>query len=132
MRSPDRPEAGAFDTGSGPGRDNLAERLSRLPDNHPSSPRAGQEGLGPDGPDADLEDPGPDEDGPTGPDPDDAPGPDDEPGPDGPPATGTRSASRPATTGGGPRDPFRPWFADGGPAEPWFAADRGGPANPAG
>ena len=129
MRSPDRPEAGAFDPGgSGPGRDNLAERLSRLPDSHPSSPRAEQEGRGPDdqGSDADLEDPGPDDAGPPGPDPDD------EPGLDVPPASGTRPAFRPAGGGGGARDAYRPWFADGGPADPWFAADPGGSANPAG
>lgn len=128
MRLPDRPEAGAFDTGaSGPGRDDLAERLSRLPDNHPSGLRDEPEGRGPDepGPDADLEDTGPDEDGPPGPDPDD------EPGPDGPAATGARPAFGPAGAAGG-QDPYRPWFAGGGPAEPWFAAEPGGPANPAG
>ena len=69
MRLPDRPEAGPIDAGaSGEGRDKLAERLARLPDGHPSSPRSEPQDLRPDAAQADdldldqdgAEPPGPD------------------------------------------------------------------------
>ena len=121
MRAADRPEAGSFDGD----RDDLAGRLSRLPDAHPSSPRdpAGEperddlaaEDAGLDEPesDADPEEPGPDGEEQSG-----------EPGPDGPGSSAGRPGLR-AVGGAGPRDPYRPWFADGGPGQPWFAADQG-------
>jgi hypothetical protein len=117
MRAADRPGAGSSDGD----RDDLAGRLSRLPDAHPSSPRDQAGELEPD--DVAGEDAAPDELEPAG-DPAE-PGPDDkeppaEPGPDG----SGPSVSRPGG-GSGPRDRYRPWFADGGPGQPWFAADSG-------
>jgi hypothetical protein len=126
MRASDRPAAGSFDRD----RDDLAGRLSRLPDGHPSSPRdlAGEPGpedvapedsepedLGPADPaaDAELYEPGPEGDEPSA-----------ETGGDLPRSAAGRPGLRPLS-GGGPREPYRPWFADGGPGEPWFAAEPG-------
>jgi hypothetical protein len=121
MRASDRPGAGSFDGDRG----DLAGRLARLPDAHPSSPRdpAGEPGpddvaaedAGPDelGPEADLEEPGPDGEEESG-----------EPGTEVPGPSVSRPGLR-AAGGAGPRDPYRPWFADGGPGQPWFAADPG-------
>jgi hypothetical protein len=137
MRQSDRPEPGPFTARDG----NLAERLARLPDRHPSSPardRADESGYpadraealaeaeaevepGDDAEPADAEEPGQDEAAETGPD-------------------GGRAARPHPAAGGSPdrggrggQGPYRPWFAGGGPAEPWFAADLGsGPASPGG
>jgi len=120
MRLPDRPEPGSFRTD----QDNLAGRLSRLPDGHPSSPRAEWRERGPDElepPDAAQEpdDPGAEPPGPA----DDL---DPVPRERGVPLP--RSGSRPTGDAArAAREPYRPWFTDGGPAEPWFAA---GPDDP--
>jgi hypothetical protein len=124
MRASDRPAAGSFDGD----RDDLAGRLARLPDGHPSSPRdpagepgpddvapedAAAEDLGPADQDAgaELDEPGPEDDEPSAGTGGDLPR---------PPAGGP--GLRPLG-GGGAGDPYRPWFADGGPGEPWFAAE---------
>jgi hypothetical protein len=139
MRQPDRPEPGTF-TGN---REDLADRLARLPDRHPSSPaRSGEvssrEASPPDDPfdpsdeagaqpepgaEA-AEEPGQDQTG-TGPD---------RGGPGGPRPGGSHAGGGGIDGGGGNGSgPYRPWFADGGPGEPWFAADPdGGPATPGG
>jgi hypothetical protein len=140
MRQPDRPEPGTFTAN----HDNLAERLARLPDRHPSSPARDREAGRPDEtgypadqtegeaetgepatPEdtetADAEEPGQDESGDSG-------------------LAGGRTAGLRPVAGGSPdrggkggQGPYRPWFADGGPGEPWFAADLGpGPATPGG
>lgn len=136
MRLPDRPEAGPIDAGaSARGRDNLDERLSRLPDGHPSSPRSAHEDLGPDGSQADDLDL--DQDGAEPPEPDTGepgtgePG-TEEPGTGGDAGPQVPTAPAPRLTAGRARagEAYRPWFADGGPADPWFAADLAGPATP--
>jgi hypothetical protein len=117
MRRPDLPASDRPGDGpASPSRDNLAERQVRLPDGHPSSPAAerwpdvdpdyAETGAEPDEPESGAEDPAGElgrERGESRP----------RPGPDLGAVAGAATA----------REPYRPWFADGGPAEPWFAAE---------
>ena len=142
MRLPDRPEAGNLDSRQ---RD-LAERLLRLPDGHPSSPR-GDWTPAP-GEDADsVREHGAAELGSADaapperiagdePDSDEAPTEEDQvaadPVADDPAARGPSAPARLAGQdaggdgGDGGHDPYRPWFAGDSAPEPWFAAGQHG------
>jgi hypothetical protein len=114
-------------------RDDLRQRLDRLPDGHPSSPEyeelpgAGETGFGQPPEYGELENAelenGEQDNGEL------AEGGDE--GGDGRPA-GRRAGdagARPAVGTGGlasRRQPYRPWFTSGESPEPWFTADPGG------